>query len=442
MIKYLYSLIALIGLSALSYAQSFNASQIKLRNDIKSFIQEEGFLPSIDKDGDISFKKEGRTYWVSISPDDKNPMFVVLGASFNKPEKYELTTLLLASADINYYPGVKMVCDEDSFTLQGELYLSQVEVFKYAFYTILNQIESVLSDLPEILEKEKTGVSNNSSSYSGSSRQAIDSNPKVVSYPSIRTKGDNKLTFKKVTITDSYTILEMSTNNNRGNTYYQWCQLSKNTHLICGGKNYSLVRAEGIELAPEKTYFSGSNSTISFTLYFQPIPKSATSFDFYEESGSAWNTWGISLSSSTSSSGTISSNSSNIKRTGRIESVTTEHNVYKDGIKGMKIHVKFSVQNCKGESCRCIAYFYYGDGNKMKAKIDMYSDQGGNLSTAEDFTPGYDNTSYNDLILWIPNSELTMRKSGKEDCYFVVQLYDFDIKSFIDASYKVTFTLG
>lgn len=296
--KVIISLFAIWLMIGMSYAQSLNASQTKLRNEIKSFIQEEGFLPSIDKDGDIVFKREGNTYWVTVSEDDVSPMFVSLCTLYNRPERYSLQTMLLAAAEINKYPGVKMVCFEDSFTLQGELFLSQSELFKYAFYTILNQINNILSHLSELVdevESEVSQVSPGSSSSSSSYMSSADPNPKVVSYPSIRSKGDNKLIFKRVTITDTYTMLEMSSNNNHGDTSYAWCQISRNAHLICRGKNYSLIRAEGIKLAPEKTYYSGTNSSISFTLYFQPIPKNAATFDFYEEPGSSWNTWEIAL---------------------------------------------------------------------------------------------------------------------------------------------------
>ena len=41
-----------IAVSALSQ-KSFNDAQLKLRSDIEVFLREEGFMPTIDKDGDI-----------------------------------------------------------------------------------------------------------------------------------------------------------------------------------------------------------------------------------------------------------------------------------------------------------------------------------------------------------------------------------------------------
>lgn len=286
-----------LGLFAsIANAQSLNATQTKLRNEIKSFLQEEGFMPSINKDGDISFKKEGKQYWVSVSNEDTNPMFVSIGAGFNKPEEYSLSTVMSAAADLNLVKGVKVLCGEDSFVIQGELFLGNAEQFKYAFYKILSQIESVVYLFDEACKNNQSGSSSYSaSSHSSYGSSSSSSEPRIVNYPSIGTKGDNKLTIKRVVIADSYTALEFSSNNNHGSTSYSWCTIAKETHLICGGKNYAMIKAEGIKVSPEKTYYPSSNSTINFTLYFEPIPRNSTAIDFYEKYDSEWNTWGIKL---------------------------------------------------------------------------------------------------------------------------------------------------
>lgn len=294
--RIIISLFAFGLMTGVACAQSLNASQTRLRNEIRSFLQEEGFMPSIDKDGDIAFKKEGGQYWVTVSAEDTAPMYVTIGRGFNKPQEYSLATIMLTAADMNFVEGVKVLCSEDSFVIQGELFLGNAEQFKYAFYKIINQIERVVYAFDEACQKNQSGGSSSSvtSNYLNGN-PTISSEPKVVNYPNIRTRGDNKLVFKRVIIADTYTAIEMSTNNSHGSTYYTWCQIAKGTHLICSGRNYSMIKADGIKVAPDKTYFSGTNSTINFTLYFEPIPRTATSIDFYEESGSSWNTWGISL---------------------------------------------------------------------------------------------------------------------------------------------------
>ena len=134
-----------------------------------------------------------------------------------------------------------------------------------------------------------------------------------------------------------------------------------------------------------------------------------------------------------------------VSKTANIESVTVEHNVYKDNIKGMKIHVKFDVQNCKSESCGCIAYFYYENGNILENNniSDTYKTSNGHICVMTKFTPGYDNTTYSDLVLFIPNYVLTdSATTGAKSFYFSVRLYNFSLKDFIEnKSYKVTYSL-
>ena len=63
-------------------ADELNLAQLRLRGDIKNFIQQEGYMPEIDEDGDIKFKKEGETFYVMVNSSDVSPMYVVLSKSF------------------------------------------------------------------------------------------------------------------------------------------------------------------------------------------------------------------------------------------------------------------------------------------------------------------------------------------------------------------------
>ena len=131
-----------------------------------------------------------------------------------------------------------------------------------------------------------------------------------------------------------------------------------------------------------------------------------------------------------------------VERAATIQDVTVDHNVYEDGKKGMKIHVKFNIKQCKGESCRAIAYFYYADGTSVKDTNGQYKDAGGNVSSGTDFKPGYDDTDYKDLVIFIPNAEIhSTTTTGTVSFYFQVELYNFNTKSFIGNKYKVNFSL-
>lgn len=49
-----------------------------------------------------------------------------------------------------------------------------------------------------------------------------------------------------------YTAIEITSNNQSGNSYYQWCNINRNTYILVNGTKYTLTRTDGIEIAPEK----------------------------------------------------------------------------------------------------------------------------------------------------------------------------------------------
>lgn len=138
-----------------------NSEQIALRRSILNFIREEGFSPEIDTDGDIEFKYEGRYYYVRVYSADVNPMFVNLFSSYNYPVDYSQETVLLATKELNMYKGVKLLCFEDAYSINAQMYLRDAELFKSSFYKLLLQIKNVRDDV--VSECEKVGGSGSSS---------------------------------------------------------------------------------------------------------------------------------------------------------------------------------------------------------------------------------------------------------------------------------------
>lgn len=64
--KFLLSVIlSVIAISA--YAEdTLSGAALTMRSNILSYLRSEGYLPEIDSDGDIKFKKEGHVYYVSL----------------------------------------------------------------------------------------------------------------------------------------------------------------------------------------------------------------------------------------------------------------------------------------------------------------------------------------------------------------------------------------
>ena len=118
---------------------------------------------------------------------------------------------------------------------------------------------------------------------------------KVVERPYIDFTRSESTYITKVTITDKETIIEMASNNETRNGYYQWINIDKNTVIVVSGQEYKLKHAEGIAIAPNKTNYSKHGETKTFKLYFPAIPKATTSFNLLEPGDSSWKFYGISL---------------------------------------------------------------------------------------------------------------------------------------------------
>lgn len=96
--------------------------------------------------------------------------------------------------------------------------------------------------------------------------------------------------------------------------------------------------------------------------------------------------------------------------TGSIDQVWVEHNVLQYvGLfpqKGMRIHVKFSVNNMLHKTGNIAAYFSFQDGRKLMDYNMAYRTGDGQVTVQGSFTPNYKNCVYNDYQLFLPYAEL------------------------------------
>lgn len=145
-----------IVLNTVIYAQNnsdLNTEQLALRADLVDFLKVEGFMPSIDSDGDIAFKYQGQNFYISVSSTDEHPMYVSIFRPFNKLDDYSMETLLMATKELNLYKGVKIICLEESFSVRAEMFVMNSESVKYAFYKLVEIINQLVDDVIEECEK-------------------------------------------------------------------------------------------------------------------------------------------------------------------------------------------------------------------------------------------------------------------------------------------------
>ena len=111
----------------------------------------------------------------------------------------------------------------------------------------------------------------------------------------------------------------------------------------------------------------------------------------------------------------------------KIEKIWTEHNVYQNDRQGMKIHVKFSVNNMLNKTGQCIAYLFNKNGNVLVNYNQRM------VSFWYTFTPVHANCVYEDFVIFVPYKELPL--TDLHDMKFQVEVLDNNLKSITQSNY-------
>lgn len=103
-----------------------SAANIAFRDSVVSFLKSEGFVPSVDEDGDIWFKKEGDNLLVSIE-DETAPFYVQISYALSSEGMDDQVALLKAVNNIN----LNCRCVKCSIGDNGVMLIS-VETYNYS----------------------------------------------------------------------------------------------------------------------------------------------------------------------------------------------------------------------------------------------------------------------------------------------------------------------
>lgn len=131
--------------------------------------------------------------------------------------------------------------------------------------------------------------SSRSNSTTSSTATTTSNRNKTIYYPSVLRTDAKDLTITKVSITDSYTAIQIRSKF----TNYPWCCIYADTYITANGRQYKLTRTDGINISPQVTFYN--NKDVTFTLYFPPIPSTTTQIDLIEPGTSSWKLYGIKL---------------------------------------------------------------------------------------------------------------------------------------------------
>lgn len=110
-----------------------------------------------------------------------------------------------------------------------------------------------------------------------------------------------------------------------------------------------------------------------------------------------------------------------------INDITVEHNVYQNGQKGMKIHVKFDAYNVKDHSIKVCVFFAHKNGEDVSGISGSgYVTTDGKATVQTSSTATYTNSTWDDFTLFMPYASLNM-PSGSTNVALEGQVYILDV---------------
>jgi len=117
----------------------------------ESHLKGEGYQPTIDGDGDVIFKYEGRTYYIDVNDDDQ--YFQLVFPRFWKIDDEAELIRVIAAADhtTHMIKVVKVVTVQDHENVSAfvELFVDKPEDFKPIFLRSLRAIQGAVQEFKE-----------------------------------------------------------------------------------------------------------------------------------------------------------------------------------------------------------------------------------------------------------------------------------------------------
>ncbi len=121
-------------------------------------------------------------------------------------------------------------------------------------------------------------------------------------------------------------------------------------------------------------------------------------------------------------------------QTAKIQDVWVDYNIFKNDMKGLSVHTKFSVRNMQDKKVECIVAFYDENKNRIKTSSTNYQTSNNSAVTWTYVTPKYKSTTFNDVECFMPYKALEMAE-GKHRYYYKVFVRDADANILASSDY-------
>ncbi len=113
-----------------------------------------------------------------------------------------------------------------------------------------------------------------------------------------------------------------------------------------------------------------------------------------------------------------------VAHTATVENLQVLQDQKVNGEYGISFNMNTNIKGARGRECDVIIFFYNKDGKPLKDFNGKYCTKDGSVCAWKDITPSYNNSSWEDMSIFIPYSELHIVGSGTSDIMYKLQVRD------------------
>jgi hypothetical protein len=120
---------------ALATGLSAQMTRSQLQQMYVTYLTEEGYQPEVDSDGDVTFKAEGRFFYISVDENDLEVFTIVYPYFWEIESESERNEALLAASNANRTTKIAKIylTDDDDTSIRGQTYLAKPDDFELFF---------------------------------------------------------------------------------------------------------------------------------------------------------------------------------------------------------------------------------------------------------------------------------------------------------------------
>ncbi len=123
-----------------------------------------------------------------------------------------------------------------------------------------------------------------------------------------------------------------------------------------------------------------------------------------------------------------------------IRNIRTEHNIYQNNQKGMRISVDLEIKNYQDGALWVVAHFYSKFDTSLRDNNNIYNTSTGTVATSQTSQPRNNSDRFDNFVLFLPYDELHITRAGVHELKFRIALHSMKTNAVLAESNDVFFT--